>query len=167
MAINKLRYNMDSLEKIQKSLETAKNYRAKVGIFENKDARNATGNEGLGNADIGARHEFGFTVSEGPFKGARVAARSFLRMPIATHLGEISKMMKSDAMALLAAGKLDMLFKRLGIACEKIIDQAFQTSGWGSWAPNSIMTIMLKGSDKPLIDTAQLRRSIASKVEKQ
>lgn len=167
MAINKLRYNMDSLEKIQKSLEKAKHFRAQVGIFGNKDERSAKGSEGgLTNADIGARMEFGFTISEGTFKGSRVAARSFLRMPIATHLGEIRDMMKSSAMALLVSGKLDVLFKRLGIACEKIIDQAFQTSGWGSWKPNSPITIILKGSDRPLIDTVQLRRSIASRVNK-
>lgn len=166
MAINKLRYNVDSLEKIRKSLEEAKKFRAQVGIFGNKTERNAAGGESLTNADIAARHEFGFTITEGPFKGIKVAARSILRMPIRTHIGDIQKMIKADVMPLLAAGKLDLLFKRLGIACEKIIDQAFQTSGWGSWKPNSPITVILKGSDKPLIDSAQMRRAVTSRVDK-
>lgn len=162
MAINKLRYNMDGLEKVQKSLALAKGFRAQIGIFENKDARAATGDGRDGNADIGAKHEFGFTT-EG---GAQIPARSFLRMPIRTHLGEIAKMMENSAVALLLAGKLEMLFSRLGIACRKTVDQAFQTSGWGTWAKNSPWTVLIKGSNMPLIDTSQLRRSVDNKVKK-
>jgi len=166
MAINKLHYDMDGLDKIRKSLEKAKDFRAQVGIFENKDARAASGSQGLGNADIGFRHEFGFTISEGPFQGIRVAARSFLRMPIRTHIEQIAKMMKTDAMILLQQCKVELLFKRLGIAATNTILEAFQTSGWGTWKENSPVTIILKGSDKPLIDTAQLERSIVSRVTK-
>jgi phage gpG-like protein len=115
-----------------------------------------------GNADIGAKHEFGFTTDG----GLRIPARSFLRVPLSTHRGEIAGMMKMNVMRALVYGKLELLFKHLGIACEKIVDQAFQTSGWGTWRPNAPFTVLMKGSDKPLIDTAQLRRSVASKVQK-
>jgi len=165
MAINKLRYNMDGLEKIQKTLEEAKKFRAQVGIFGNENQRDS-GSSSLTNAEIAARHEFGFTIEDGPFKGIRVVPRSILRMPIGTHIKDIQALIKNDVMPLLAAGKIPELFKRLGIACEKIIDQAFQTSGWGFWKPNTPVTVMLKGSDKPLIDSTQLRHSITSRVDK-
>jgi hypothetical protein len=55
---------------------------------------------------------------------------------------------------------------RLGAAGRAIIIQAFSTSGWGTWKANSPVTIILKGSDKPLIDTGSLRRSIVWRVKK-
>lgn len=168
MAKNKLVFKMDSLEKIEKSLAAAKKYRARVGIFGDKNVREgkSAGPDNLTNAEIGARMEFGFTIPDGPFKGVRVAARSFLRMPIRTHVGEIAKMMKAGAMTLLVQGKIDLLFARLGKAGRATVIQAFSTSGWGSWKENSPVTIILKESDKPLLDTNALRNSIESTVKK-
>ena len=167
MAKNKPRMNLDGLDKIAKAIKESKLNRVQVGIFEDKNARIAGD---LGNADIGARMEFGFTIAEGPFAGVHVAPRSFLRMPIQTHIGEIGKTMhktmQQDVVPLFFKDKMEFFFKNLGIACEKIIDQAFASSGWGTWKPNSPITIILKSSDDPLIHTTQLRRSIASKVKK-
>ena len=39
------------------------------------------------------------------------------------------------------------------------------TNPENGWAPNAPLTIKLKGSDKPLIDTGQLRRAIVSVVD--
>ena len=52
----------------------------------------------------------------------------------------------------------------VGINAEKWIGLAFDTRGFGSWAPNAPATIEAKGSDTPNIDTGQLRRSVASMV---
>ena len=62
-------------------------------------------------------------------------------------------------------------------AGEKRIDEAFETGGFGTWAPNSPITIhgskpdksgkkFIKGkkSDQPLIDIGGLRQSIGSRV---
>jgi len=171
MALNKLVYNTEMLDNIKKSLGELNKFKTQVGIFENKDSRKKNF-EGLGNADIAARMEFGgefnwpwwYTVTGRHRIG--IPARSFLRMPIRTHISDIQKLVQKDVMALFAKNKVDLLFKRLGIACRKIIDQAFQTSGWGEWAPNHPLVIERKGSDKPLIDTGSLRRSISSRVDK-
>ena len=163
----KMRFDITKLIMLRQSVETFGKGRVQVGIFGNKNARSSKKPSGsLTNAELGARHEFGFTISEGPFKGSHVAARSFLRMPIQTHRGEVFALIKKDLFNLLYDGKVELLLKRLGAACEKIIDQAFQTSGWGSWKANSPITIILKSSEMPLIDTGQLRRAIASRVKK-
>ena len=161
---------MDSLENIRKSLEECKGYRAQVGIFGDKSARVGKAKNGRysTNADIGALMEFGFGISSGPFKGTNVAPRSFLRMPIATHKKEIAEMMGNIVPLLVKRvhGKIENIFARLGVAARKTVLQAFSTSGWGSWKENSPVTIILKGSDMPLIDTGSLRRSIVWRVKR-
>ena len=57
------------------------------------------------------------------------------------------------------------VFVKIGIIAEGVVQEAFSTRGFGKWAPNSEMTIAQKGSDSPLIDTAQLRKSISSDVK--
>ena len=61
-----------------------------------------------------------------------------------------------------------MLFRSqmLGSAGVRLVNEAFETSGWGEWLPNSPLTIAQKGSAMPLIDTGKLRQSITYEVEK-
>lgn len=120
----------------------------------------ARGKAALTNAEVGARNEFG------TFEKPVTPARSFLRMPIQKLGGKILEEVKAlGAGKALAQGKVKLVLKYLGIACENAIQTAFDTHGFGMWAPNSPTTVMLKGSDQPLIDSAQLRRSITSRVE--
>jgi hypothetical protein len=167
-----MRFEITKLLMLKQSVETFGKGRVQVGIFGNKNARNEEkATSSLTNAEIGARHEFGFTIPDGPFQGSHVPARSFLRLPIQTHRKEVFQLIQKDLFNLLYEGKIELLLKRMGKACEKIIDQAFQTSGWGSWKPNSPITIILKSrhgkeSSMPLIDYGILRRSIASRVNK-
>ena len=58
-----------------------------------------------------------------------------------------------------------IIFKKLGLAGEAIVKTAFATGGFGTWKPLSPLAVARKGSDRILIDTAQLRKSITSKVE--
>ena len=144
-----------------RAFKKASRMRARVGILGAKDKRT----EGPdGNSDIGAKHEFGYFVSEGPFKGARVPARSFLRMPITVKKEAIAAGLKEVAPNMLLRGMVKEFFVRMGIEAEKVIRQAFDTSGWGTWAPNALNTVILKESDKPLIDTGSLARSISSRA---
>lgn len=107
------------------------------------------------NAEIGFRHEFG--------KG--VPMRSFLRMPIFQYSEQIlAGVKKAGALKKLAAGKMIQVLADIGIGCEAVILQAFESGGWGSWKANKPSTVRRKGSSQPLIDTGQLRRSIASAV---
>ena len=63
-------------------------------------------------------------------------------------------------------GTLLELAKKVGVVAEEVIQEAFATRGFGKWKANKPSTIARKGSDSPLIDTGQLRRSITSKVDK-
>ncbi len=110
------------------------------------------------NAEIGLKHEKG-SISE------NIPRRSFLEMPL-IEKGNALLRIKDYLWAQFSTGKRDYqtIYKQLGIMAEVIIQKAFATRGFGKWRPNSPRTVAEKGSDAPLIDTAQLRRSITSRV---
>ena len=162
MEVNKIHYDMTKLYAMLGALEKVKGEKVQVGIFANKDTRTDV----EGNAEIGAKMEFGFTITEGTFAGRKVPARSFLRYPIATLFSNIKEKAVKDFIQLFYANKVDLALKRLGIMAEKAVDYAFQTRGMGQWAPNTPVTIILKGHDRVLEDTLQLRHSIVSRVVK-
>jgi len=90
----------------------------------------------------------------------------------------------ADRQALFLNGKAVYYLKRVGVAAENIVQEAFETAGWGTWAANAYATILAKAKGNifkrkqqaasdvfeggrhtsPLIDTGQLRRAIASRV---
>lgn len=151
-----VRLDFGNLEKFAKAINAKMEVR--VGIFGNKNARkDETGdNKGQTNAEIGFQHEFGTN---------KIPKRSFLRSPIFQHSEDILKMVvKSGALKKLGTGKPVEFFTDLGIACESIVIEAFNSAGWGEWPANSPATIKRKKGSQPLIDTGQLRRSIASEV---
>lgn len=150
-------------ESLHKAL--SKKFRARVGILGSKTIRDAIKNpNGLTNAEIGLKHEKG-SLSE------RIPRRSFLEMPLVQGIGKIAtvaKIIKTEVFGKIERGSVPELAMRkahqdLGRIGEQIVQTAFEASGPG-WPPNSQMTVKLKGSDRPLIDTGQLRRSIISDV---
>lgn len=136
----------------------------KVGILGSSTSRKIKSNkrEVSANATIGFKHEFG-VVSE------KIPPRSFLRMPIKEklqeYMNESEKLNKEAFDKSVKEGKLFQYMKLLGILGEKCVLDAFETRGFGKWKPNSPITIAIKGSDSPLIDTGELRKSITSSVE--
>lgn len=112
------------------------------------------------NPELAAKHEFGLGVPQ----------RSMLRMPLHLHGDKILKAAQADARASLAEvakhpkRAATKLLQRLALGGENLVQEAFATRGFGSWKANSPVTIAIKGSDAPLIDTAQLRRAVASRV---
>lgn len=150
----------------------------KVGIMGEKTTRRQAGKT---NAEIGATHEFGSFEKNIP-------ARSWLRMPIMHKQKYIVEDAGKVAHALLAKGNMKQLLAIIGHACENAISAAFDTGGFGYWAPNAYSTILRKlgskyknmtrrknmavaamegasGINSILIDTGQLRRAVSSKVE--
>jgi hypothetical protein len=168
-----LQYDFTGLHHFVRLMDSANKFVVKVGIFGNKNARAITaaapaGKSGLRrvtkgsrstltNAELGLIHELG-SVERG------IPQRSFLRMPISMKSKEILADAFKGAPELLRQGNIRMILARLGVACEKMVQLAFATHGFGSWQPNTQQTARRKGSNAPLIDTAQLRRSIASQV---
>lgn len=151
----KIKIDIAKLEALQKQLKTR--FSIKVGILGADGSKNRK--EGINNAELGAIHEFG-SISR------NIPRRSFLFEPINQKLPDVIKGLGKDYFNDLAAEDLEKFFKNLGLECEGIVDDAFATRGFGKWAPNTPATVRAKGSDAPLIDTGQLRRSITSKVTK-
>lgn len=129
---------------------------AKVGIFggSREEGESAT------NADIGAIHEFGSFSKDLP-------RRSFLKDPITLKRKELLKKAKELITANIDKDGGDKkIFELLGIFGESIVQEAFESGGFGTWDPISKKTINKKGSSQILIDSSQLRKSITSKTEK-
>lgn len=134
-----------------------KNSRQEVETVKNKFRMTTKKKANITNAEIGATHEFG-SFSKG------IPARSFLRMPIHAKSQQILREASVGVAGLLRSGKFMLILQRLGIACEIVIQQAFDTHGFGKWKANAPSTIRRKKSSAPLIDSKQLRFAIASEV---
>lgn len=174
MASSSFRSDLTGLNDVVKALSERRV--VKVGVFGNKSNRKAGG--ALTNAELGMIHELGSY-------SRNIPARSFLRMPLHFQTERILKEAAVGAEKAVAEGKMELVLKRLGTACENAIQRAFATSGFGTWAAQSYKTLLAKTKGslavrrqkaaeviyergqyaKPLIDTGQLRRSISSKVD--
>lgn len=135
--------------------------KVKVGILGETNQRN----DGLTNAQIGFANEFGKMTGY-----PRIPARSFIRTPLNLHFREKLKEKESltgkELEKAIRTGQAEKFAQKVGMVAEETIQEAFETHGYGEWEPNAPRTIAEKGSDSPLIDTGQLRRSITSKVIK-
>ena len=147
--------NLKGFEDLKKNLKT--NLVAKIGIF-NDDSQRSDGD--LTNAEIGARHEFG-VISEG------LPRRSFLRDPIEIKKKELLKTAEGVIKANIdEEGGIEKIFELIGIAGEAIVQEAFESGGYGTWEDISERTATKKGSSQILIDSSQLRKAVISKVDK-
>lgn len=140
-------------------------YFVKVGIMGQKNTRNSKDNpEHKSNADIGFIQEFGRPRTS---KSPAIPMRSFLRMPLMFKAQRILNEMKQvQAVKKLGKGDFLQVLADLGFICERIIMDAFDSGGFGSWAKNAAMTIEKKKSSQPLIDLGFLKKSISSQVVK-
>ena len=144
----KVDYNMKGFEALRKGL-SAGQY-VKVGVFGDHKAERT--DDTINNVELATIQEFG-SIS------AHIPARSFLRMPIMEKRKEILAFAASKKMAdLLKAGEQKKALNLLGLFAERMIDDAFETSGFGKWAS------LKHRVGKILVDTGQLRRSIWHKV---
>jgi hypothetical protein len=149
-----VRSNLKGLDQLQKNLKTK--LVAKLGIFADENTRE---DGELTNADIGARHEFG-VISEG------LPRRSFLKDPIELKRKELLKTAEKVIAANIdKEGGVEKIFELIGIAGEAIVQEAFESGGFGTWESLSPVTVNKKGSSQILIDTSQLRRAVISKVD--
>lgn len=118
---------------------------------------------GITIAGIGAVHEFG-TDKAGRGKSTTIPERSFLRMPIETKSDDIEAFASKGLDKNLADGNIRRIFEQVGKGAEAVIQDAFETGGFGTWPELAQSTIDAKGSSGILIDTGLLRKSITSKV---
>ena len=164
-------------------------WNVKVGLLSGKGGEEQI-SEDLDLAGLGAIHEFGATINvtdkmraffRHQFKinlkktttTIVIPARSFLELPIATQTKKLRKYLlesfddlETVEYWIAEKGDLMTVAVMLGAAGVRLVNEAFETSGWGNWAPNSPLTIAQKGSAMPLVDTGKLRQSITYEVQK-
>lgn len=158
---SEVRLNLDGLKGLKKLFQDASKVSVDVGIFKQNDARTDPLGvaDSTSNVEIGFKHEFG-VGSEG------VPQRSFLWVPLSGRLAKVIEENRAGLEDTLVSEGPAAVANDLGLMGEGIVDEAFDTGGWGSWAPNSPKTVAIKGHGQPLIDTTQLRESVSSRVVK-
>lgn len=143
--------NLRSLENLLKAVK-GKMPSVKVGIFSNKNVRDGEST----NASVGAAHEYGTE---------NMPKRSFLRMPLAKYLDK--EIESSDFFSdknlkeIIKTKSFVKLGEVIGSIAVKVVDDAFQTGGFGEWKESNMDN---KKVHQTLVETGQLRRSIAYEV---
>lgn len=91
----------------------------------------------------------------------RIPARPFLQPAIMAHKDNIAKLQGKVIRAALKGDVQLMLIdlEKVGLYAQNVT-KAWFVDPRNGWPPNAPLTIKLKGSDKPLIDTGALRNSI-------
>jgi hypothetical protein len=137
--------NIDGLKKLIKDLKKPREIH--VGVLDDERS-----------AKIGLKHEFGDSW-------AKLPMRSFLTMPIHKKQYQLQDVAQAT---LEETGDIKEVYKETAIMAKSIVDDAFETGGFGEWEKLSDMTIgkkiNTKNATKVLIETGQLRRSIKAKV---
>lgn len=163
--------DLKGLKRVAQVLNEYKQHRVKVGFLGGSYPN------GESYASVAYLHEFG---SETPrtfvYKGKNITikgvpTRSILRVPIKSHPKKLrgkDDIVRAALLLDLKHGYTGVALKMLGANAEKIVQEAFDTQGYGKWEHNiSKKYKILKGSDIPLIDTGKLRGAVASQVYKE
>ena len=189
--INKTRINFRALDELMKALD--RKISIKVGIIGNAATQKHPDND-LTNAELGAVHEFGATItvtdkmrnylhSQGlhlkkDTMTVVIPTRSFLRMPLMSSEGkkELINVVKSqispqfkatDLQSNVANEILDDAVHLLAETAYLKVLKAFDSGGFGNWAPVNEFTIKRRTSpgEPPLTDSGDLRRSISYEIK--
>ncbi len=154
---NQDQINTKPLDALFKALKENKLV-VRVGVLGGKNARSGGGGS---NASIGAVHEFGST---------EVPQRSFLRMPLADQLPkemeQIGLFDEKDINQIIKDISLQKFANKIGALAVRTVLKAFDTGGFGKWAPLSLATLEHKKVKQILVETHQLRDSITYDVKK-
>lgn len=190
--VNKTRINFKALDEWMKALD--RKISIKIGII-GKEATTNHPKSDLTNAELGAIHEFGATItvtdkmrnylhSQGlhlkkDTMTVVIPTRSFLRMPLMSAEGkkELLNVVKSQLSNEFKAAELksDTANKILDDTVHLLAEtaylrvlQAFESGGFGKWAPISEFTAQRRynAGNPPLTDTGGLRRSISYEIKK-
>lgn len=150
---------LDKLIKILKQKPTM----IQIGVLGNSGRTPKKGQKNVDNATIAAVHEFG-----APARG--IPQRSFLRVPLIEHLGaELDKAGLTSDKAIrevIDSGTMLPWIKKISVLALSVIDDAFETSGFGAWPKWKDPNYHNEGG-MLLVDTGQLRQSITSEVKEQ
>jgi len=141
---------IDKFEKIAKLLEKLAGKSVLIGVPEAETDRKV--GEAASNAELAYIHEHGAPVHNLP-------KRKFLEPAIEDNIEQINKQQKVVLECTLENKDTQASLNALGLLGQSTVKNWFTNSKNG-WEPIKPATIARKGSDKPLIDTAQLLNSI-------
>jgi hypothetical protein len=129
--------------------------KARVGVLADKNSRG----QDSGNADIGAKHEFGENG---------MPIRSWLRMPLTTKFREFlenSGAFDKEVLAdIIREGSIAKWVEKMGLVGEQTIAAAFASGGFGQWKAHA--PGYENNTGMILVDSQQLRNSVSSQVVK-
>lgn len=153
----KLKYNMDNLEKLIRSLKT--DYVLRVGVLGSKAKGQHDEDSGKTNADIGTFHEFGTK---------KMARRSFLenslKFKLKFNAEQFRDMRKILFKQIFDKNAPEKFLQDLGAKCLEIIEEGFETNGFGMWEPLKTREIREQRDADVLSTIAKLNRS-ANRLE--
>lgn len=182
--------NYGNLKNVIKAM--SKEYSVKVGLLANKGGADEVSKD-MDIAGLGALQEFGCDIKITQKMAAylhftaedlglpklekqgdgyvHIPARSWLQMPlekrqalkkkIISKFGDYKEVVE-DYIA--ETGDLYSLALMVGASAVELIQEAFDTDGYGQWAANSPYTVASKGSSKPLVDKGKLRGAVTFEV---
>lgn len=159
----KVKANLDGLNKLTRMLKDDKFLR--VGIIGNK-ATAQHGKDGLTNAELGTYHEFGGTSKHGKEQPPQ---RSFLSMPLKEQLkfdnAEMKEIKKVLWKQFFVKKSPDEFWQALMGKALDVIEEAFDTGGWGQWKPLATSTEKMIAKKHKMLSPDDLRNYKLSKRE--
>lgn len=143
-----------------KVLDSLKQFATKEAYVKIGVLNDASRQDGFGAAELAAVHEFG-SVSR------NIPKRSFMMKTMKNYKGEFEQEIKDNfkkiSEGLIKNGPVQFL-EKIGAKWVGYIMETFDREGPG-WKKLKPATIAAKGSDKILVDTGALKRSITYEVE--
>ena len=142
-------------DKLVKDLRSVMGYEVAAGLFDSSGVADPETNI----AYRGYVNEYGI-----PQGDAKIPPRPFTREAWDNNQAEMKELEKK-LVGRVIDGKTtpDQYFKIIGEFWKSKIKASITS---GNWKPNAKMTIELKGSSKPLIDTGEMLRNVDYKIRK-
>lgn len=147
----------DALKAVEKQLKAMKEMKTKyvaVGVLAN-EATGRVYQNGVNVLQVAAFHEYGLGFNP---------QRSFLRMPQELKQAGLKKFINVQLEKVLDGMAVSKGLGLIGIYAVNLSQDAFDTSGFGSWPALSTSTVNAKNSSKTLIDKGILKGSISWEV---
>lgn len=159
----KITSNLTGLGKLTDDL---RGMRARVGVLGDSGKNTRSDDEGMSpitNAELGVIHEFGS-------ESRNIPPRSFLRMPIEEKKDSLVRGIRKSTVfrGHVESGNIEKAMETVGVLAEAIVQEAFETKGFGQWPAKAPATqAQSQNPDQPLIESGQLRKAITSDAVKE
>ena len=153
------------LQKFTKNFKDLGKQEVRIGFLG--EERNNRKNEDITNVELAALHTFGSPSQNIPKRNI------FIGFQDPQKVEEMKNILSNTLKVALEKNNLNkqaenLGLKRAGLVGENIIEDAFQTRGFGTWSPLSSRTIQIKKKNKEwtLVEEGELKDSRISKVVK-